>query len=96
VSSDFFVKRSILWKSSGCFQSFQSLLVRARGDISAGEQASFRLKPGRYGWAQVARGSATLYGTLLLRAGEGAAVNQEEILEFQAVEAAELLLFDLA
>jgi hypothetical protein len=65
VSSDSFVKRSILWKSSGCFQSFQSLLVRARGDISAGEQASFRLKPGRYGWAKVARGSAMLNGTLL-------------------------------
>jgi len=63
--------------------------------FSAGEQAIFRLKPGRYVWTQVARGSAMLNGTLL-GAGAGAAVNQEEILEFKAVEAAELLLFDLA
>jgi hypothetical protein len=36
-----------------------------------------------------------LNGTLL-RAGAGAAVGQEEILEVKAVETAELLLFDLA
>jgi Quercetinase C-terminal cupin domain len=31
----------------------------------------------------------------LLRAGDGAAASQEEILEFKSVEDAELLLFDL-
>jgi len=95
VSSDFFAQRFNTLEKFGLFQSFQSLLVRARGNISAGEPAIFCLKPGRYVWTQVARGSATLNGTLL-GAGDGAAVNQEEILEFQAVEAAELLLFDLA
>ena|SRR5918996_1326119 len=59
-----------------------------------GEQAAFRLKPGRRLWAQMARGGATLDGTPL-RTGDGAAAMQEEILEFKAVEDAELLLFDL-
>ena len=59
-----------------------------------GEQAAFRLRPGRRLWAQIARGGARLNGTLL-RAGDGAAASQEEILEFKAVEDAELLLFDL-
>jgi redox-sensitive bicupin YhaK (pirin superfamily) len=62
--------------------------------FSPGEQATFRLKPGRHLWTQMARGAATLNGTLL-RAGDGAAASQEEILEFKAVEDAELLLFDL-
>jgi redox-sensitive bicupin YhaK (pirin superfamily) len=61
----------------------------------SGEQAVFRLKPGRRAWAQMARGAATLNGALL-QAGDGAAASQEEILEVKALEAAELLLFDLA
>jgi quercetin 2,3-dioxygenase len=60
-----------------------------------GEQAVFRLKPDRHAWAQVTRGTGTLNGTRL-GAGDGAAVSREEILEIKAVEAAELLLFDLA
>jgi hypothetical protein len=41
------------------------------------------------------RGGATLNG-VSLRAGDGAAASQEEVLEFIAVENAELLIFDLA
>jgi redox-sensitive bicupin YhaK (pirin superfamily) len=63
--------------------------------FSSGEEVVFHLKPGRHAWAHMARGSGTLNGTLL-RAGDGAAASQEEILEFKAGDDAELLLFDLA
>ena len=63
--------------------------------FSPGEQSSFPLKPSRSIWTQVARGTVTLNG-VTLNAGDGAAVSQEEILEFKAVEDAEMLLFDLA
>jgi len=59
------------------------------------QQASYRLKPGRYAWAQAARGSATLNGATLGE-GDGASVSEEEILEVRAVDEAEVLLFDLA
>jgi quercetin 2,3-dioxygenase len=62
--------------------------------FAPGEQAAFHLKPNRRAWVQMARGGATLNGTLL-RAGDGAAASQEEILDFKVVENAELLLFDL-
>jgi quercetin 2,3-dioxygenase len=62
--------------------------------LAPGVPATFRLKPGRHGFVQAARGLATLNG-ISLNAGDGAAASQEEILEFKAVEDAELLLFDL-
>src|SRR5262245_32710877 len=63
--------------------------------FSPEEKATFRLKPSRQALIQIARGAGTLNGTLL-RAGDGAATSQEEILEVKAVEAAEFLMFDLA
>jgi quercetin 2,3-dioxygenase len=63
--------------------------------FALGEQATFRLKPERHAFAQVARGAVTLNG-IGVDAGGGAAVSQEGILEIRAVEAGELLLFDLA
>jgi len=60
-----------------------------------GQQATYRLKPGRHAWAQAARGAAALNGATL-GAGDGAAASGEEILEIKAVEEAEVLLFDLA
>jgi quercetin 2,3-dioxygenase len=61
-----------------------------------GEQATLRLKPSRHAFVQVARVAAMLNG-VMLKAGDGAAISQEEILEFKAIEgAAEMLLFDLA
>jgi len=63
--------------------------------LHAGQQATYRLKPGRHAWLQIARGSATL-NSATLGAGDGAAVSEEEILEVTAVEEAEVLLFDLA
>lgn len=63
--------------------------------FSPGEQAILRLKPSRRAWVQTVRGAGRLNG-MLLSAGDGAAAIEEEILEFKAVEDAELLLFDLA
>jgi quercetin 2,3-dioxygenase len=62
--------------------------------FGSGAQASFRLKPSRRAWAHIARGAGTFNGTLL-RAGDGAAISQEELLEFKAVEDVEIILFDL-
>ena len=77
-----------------------SVTVHQDVDLWAGRfvqeaQATFRLKPGRHGFVQVAAGSATLNGVTLV-AGDGAAASHEEILEFKAIADAEMLLFDLA
>jgi redox-sensitive bicupin YhaK (pirin superfamily) len=63
--------------------------------FASGAQASFRLKPSRHAFVHVARGNVTFNGTTL-DAGDGAAVSKEAILKIRAVEAAELLMFDLA
>jgi len=63
--------------------------------LLAGQQAAYRLKPGRHAWLQVARGTATLNGATL-NAGDGAAMSEEDVVEARAVEEAEILLFDLA
>ena len=62
--------------------------------LLAGQQATYRLKSGRYAWLQIARGAVTLNGAAL-NDGDGAAASEEEILEVRAVEDAEVLLFDL-
>jgi quercetin 2,3-dioxygenase len=59
------------------------------------DPVTFRFKAARHGFVQATRGLATLNG-ISLNAGDGAAVSQEEILEFKAVGDAEILLFDLA
>jgi quercetin 2,3-dioxygenase len=63
--------------------------------FAPGEQSTFRLKPHRHCFVQSTRETATVNGNSL-NAGDGAAVSQEEILEFKAVGDAEILLFDLA
>ncbi|MGH7826782.1 MAG: pirin family protein [Candidatus Binatia bacterium] len=63
--------------------------------LSKGEQINYPLKGGRHGWLQVARGAVSLNG-MMLNAGDGAAVSEEQILEVAAIEGAEILLFDLA
>jgi quercetin 2,3-dioxygenase len=63
--------------------------------LLAGQQATYRLKPGRHAWLQLARGSVSLNGTVL-NAGDGAAVSAEEIVEIQSLDHAEILLFDVA
>jgi redox-sensitive bicupin YhaK (pirin superfamily) len=52
------------------------------------------LKSGRHAWLQVAWGSVLL-NNAAMKAGDGAAVSDEQKLEITAQEDAEVLLFDL-
>lgn len=63
--------------------------------IAPGQPLSLAANPQRHGWAQVARGEATVLGRALAE-GDGLSFTGASRLEFSATEAAELLLFDLA
>lgn len=63
--------------------------------LDAGRSVKHELKADRYGWIQVAGGSVRL-NDVELKAGDGAAASNESVLKLTAIEAAELLLFDLA
>jgi quercetin 2,3-dioxygenase len=63
--------------------------------LDAGQTIDHALNEDRYAWLQVARGSLRL-NDVDVRAGDGAAVNNEGVLKISAGEAAELLLFDLS
>ena len=63
--------------------------------LAPGERAEYRLAPGRRAWLQVARGGVLVDGARLA-AGDGLAVTDETALAVEGVEAAEVLLFDLA
>ncbi len=63
--------------------------------LEPGETARHELRPGRYAWVQVARGSVTVNGKQLTE-GDGAAVAEERSLAVTATAPAEVLLFDLA
>jgi len=65
------------------------------GLFDAGEAAELTLAPARHGWVQVARGRVKVNGTAL-GAGDGAALTGETKLRIEGVEAAEVLVFDLA
>lgn len=76
--------------------------IQVRQDVSlyasvleAGEGVTYHLPSDRYAWLQVARGLLKLGGNEL-RAGDGAAINDEELLEITTDLQAEFLLFDLA
>jgi redox-sensitive bicupin YhaK (pirin superfamily) len=63
--------------------------------LAAGESVTHHLRPDRHAWVQVARGAVTLNGKPL-RAGDGAAVSDEEVVTLSASEGSEVLLFDLS
>ncbi|HKI37956.1 MAG TPA: pirin family protein [Gemmataceae bacterium] len=63
--------------------------------LQNGETVAHALKPGRHAWVQVLRGQVTVNG-VVLTAGDGAAVSDEERLEIGSDHGAEVLLFDLA
>ena len=63
--------------------------------MRTGEEVTHRLKPGRHDWVQVARGEVAL-NNLAMKAGDGAAMRNEEKLAIEAKGEAEILLFDLA
>jgi hypothetical protein len=67
-------------------------LLAAR--LAKGKVVEYVLKPGRFAWAQVARGTVLLNGAELA-SGDGAAVSDEKKLIFEAQSDAEVLLFDL-
>ena len=62
--------------------------------LAAGEETTFELQPGRYGWLQVARGKVSLNGQAL-KNGDGAALSEPQTVTITATEEAEVLLFDL-
>jgi quercetin 2,3-dioxygenase len=63
--------------------------------LSPGQDVVHKLTRGRYAWVQVAKGTVELNGKLLQQ-GDGAAVENEEILQIKGADEAEVLLFDLA
>lgn len=65
------------------------------GILAPGQSVTHEPAPGRHAWSQVVRGSLDLNG-LVLGAGDGAAVSDEERLVLGGREETEFLLFDLA
>jgi redox-sensitive bicupin YhaK (pirin superfamily) len=65
------------------------------GTLEPGTALTHHLGPERYAWVQVIGGAVRLNNTSL-RAGDGAAISAEPMLQMHATETAELLLFDLA
>ena len=63
--------------------------------LKPGDTVKHELKPERYAYVQVAKGSVTLNGQQL-ETGDGAAIAQEKSLELTGVKDAEVLVFDLA
>ena len=63
--------------------------------LAAGQRVTYRLREGRHAWLHVARGTAALNDTPL-EAGDGAAIDSEQILEIAAPNSGEILLFDLS
>jgi quercetin 2,3-dioxygenase len=63
--------------------------------LEAGQSRTLTLRAGRHAWVHVARGSASVNGTVLAE-GDGAAVGGENALTLVGDPAAEVLVFDLA
>jgi redox-sensitive bicupin YhaK (pirin superfamily) len=63
--------------------------------LDTGEQVEHGLASGRRAWLQVARGAVQVNGRDLA-AGDGAALTDERTVTIRGVQAAEVLLFDMA
>lgn len=63
--------------------------------LEPNEKVVREIKKGRHIWVQVARGEITLNG-VTLQAGDGAAISDESMVAIEAIQTAEVLLFDLA
>lgn len=63
--------------------------------LEPGEKVVREITSGRHVWVQVALGEIALNG-VTLQAGDGAAISDESIVAIEAIQAAEVLLFDLA
>ena len=64
------------------------------GNLAAGTEVAHALSSGRHAWLQVLRGKVRV-GSQELSAGDAAAVSDEASLHVAAVDAAEVMLFDL-
>jgi redox-sensitive bicupin YhaK (pirin superfamily) len=64
-------------------------------DFDAERELTLDLAPGRHAWLQVLRGAVELNG-IRMETSDGAAVSEETALLLRGVEAAEVMLFDLA
>ena len=62
--------------------------------LPKGEKLNYRLRAGRHAWLQVARGKVTLNGSLL-DAGDGAAIDNQQVVDLTAIDQSEILLFNL-
>jgi redox-sensitive bicupin YhaK (pirin superfamily) len=63
--------------------------------LEKGESATYALKKDRHAWIHVARGEVSLNGNKL-KAGDGVAATEESAITLEGIDAAEVLLFDLA
>lgn len=63
--------------------------------LTPGARVEQAVDPARYVWVQVASGAVTLNGTAL-HAGDAAALSGETLLQLEAEESSEVLVFDLA
>lgn len=77
-----------------------SVKIRQNNELYAtvldpGQSVKHTLKPERYAYVQVARGTVKLNGQELAE-GDGAAISNEKALDITGVKDAEVLLFDLA
>ncbi|MEX0805581.1 MAG: pirin family protein [Candidatus Binatia bacterium] len=63
--------------------------------VPKAKQLTYALRPGRRAWLQVVRGKVTLNGSSL-DAGDGAAINDERLLNFKALAHGEILCLILS
>lgn len=80
--------------TDGALRIHQDARVSAAA-LAPGDSVSYPLALDRHAWVHIARGTVTLNGTTL-HAGSGAAISDETLLTVHALDAAEVLLFDLA
>ncbi|HEY6178834.1 MAG TPA: pirin family protein, partial [Kofleriaceae bacterium] len=65
------------------------------GEFATGESAEHALAPERHAWVHVVRGKAQVNG-VALAAGDAVAVSEERTVRIEGIDAAEVLVFDLA
>jgi redox-sensitive bicupin YhaK (pirin superfamily) len=65
------------------------------GVFAAGESAEHALAPARHGWVHVVRGTARVNG-VALASGDAVALSEERTVRIEGIDAAEVLVFDLA
>jgi redox-sensitive bicupin YhaK (pirin superfamily) len=64
-------------------------------NVEIGQRVQHHLHESRHAWLQVLRGAVTL-DDVILQTGDGLAVSEETSLDLAGVDAAEVMLFDLA